>query len=201
MHLSDSNVSAIIGGIIGITGSVIVFAMTALRERKQAENERNRNVKNVHALIRLEIAHNVSALKARWEQVTQHTDALPEGDDVLKQARFLKEPFPVWNTLMWERLAANLPDAFTEQQINDISDLHAQAKMLAIARSMLTPPPDERIRLYENWKAETPEHQYAKQADVRALLWGYLSDTRAQWEECRARVVSILSIADSLALL
>lgn len=36
MNLSDSNVSAITGGSIGIFGSVVVFAMTVLREHHRA---------------------------------------------------------------------------------------------------------------------------------------------------------------------
>lgn len=167
-------------------------------ERKRNEEERNRTIANVRTLIRLEITQDVSALKARWDDVNQHIDALAEGDQMLKQVRFLKEPFPIWSSAMWESQAPHLPDAFSNEHLMHISDMHAQARMLVIARSVLPAPSDELIRRYDNWKAELPEHRYAKQEEVRGLLSGYTLGTSQQWEECRARVDGILRTTANL---
>jgi hypothetical protein len=116
--MSDSVISAIIGGIVGSVASFLfVLWMNRSDQRQQTQA--------VRTLISLEIEHNLMLLRSFWERVNKAISAdVNAGREVHNMiSEMVALPLPRWSRRAWESQIALLPQAVDSEIV--LKQIHA----------------------------------------------------------------------------
>lgn len=133
-------VGAIIGGGLGIAGTVLGYRLNEHNSRRREEETEEEQARAIRTLLSVEIEQNIAWLRDFVSRVKQ-----PDGADSGKETtpldvarRLTQMPMPGWSHKMWESQLQWVKLALDDKQISQVHLFHKQLDRIGEIRTSLT---------------------------------------------------------------
>ncbi len=188
-------VGAVVGaGITAISGffaARYVFDKQEEAAERRALAEKQNVVQNVVTLLRLEIDHNLTRVRALFDRSTYSLEGDPDEVEFQKRTRFFSEPPLNWGRLMFESQASQMSTALSSEVLRRVYELYGELDDLTQLQALLrSQAPDNIVARYDNWKAVSRDRRDPTLFDE---LTRFNKDTTVMWNRAYGIMNTILS--------
>jgi hypothetical protein len=174
---------------LGAWWSAHLAQETLRQERRHAADEKGSELSNIRVLLHLELQHNLDKVRDLHHALFDNR----EGEEIefVAEARFITVTLPAWGHLMFDALAARLPEAMTPDIVTRVYSLYwSLERLTTLQQTLSASQPANLISDFFAWHADNTQ-ALLRGSGSSVTTWARYQDFKAfekssasAWREC-----------------